>query len=76
MALTLWVNVMTGTRLNPVELEALRLHARRVYDANTHIFEDEADALTALGVVPLAELDPHVDRRRRGHRGVGQLSAA
>jgi hypothetical protein len=56
MATTLWANSRTGRRLDDVELKALRLHARRVYAANTHIFEDEADALTALGVVSLAEL--------------------
>jgi len=57
MAMTLWTSSKTGRTLDDVELKALRLHARRVYDANTHIFEDEADALTALGVVSLAELD-------------------
>jgi hypothetical protein len=32
------------------ELARLALLARKLYEANTHIFEDERDALAALGV--------------------------
>jgi hypothetical protein len=56
MAMTQWINATTGRRLDGVELAGLRRHARKVYEANTHIFEDELDALTALGVVPAMRL--------------------
>jgi hypothetical protein len=52
MALTLWTNEMTGERLDRLELDGWRRRARRLYEVNTHIFEDEAEALAALGVVP------------------------
>ena len=55
MALAWWTNVMTGERLDERELAGARMRARRVYEANTHIFEDELDTLSALGVVPLLE---------------------
>jgi hypothetical protein len=32
------------------ELARIAVLARKLYEANTHIFEDERDALTALGV--------------------------
>ena len=54
MALTLWADTRTGQRLNRLELEGMRRRARRVYEVNSHIFEDEVDALTALGVVAVA----------------------
>ena len=57
MAMTMWTNTTTNRRLDQVELARLRRHARRVYEVNSHIFEDEVDALAALGVVPLVELD-------------------
>jgi len=53
---TLWINVLTGQPLDRLELSDLRFRARAVYAANTHIFEDEAEALSALGVVPLLQL--------------------
>lgn len=56
MELTQWTNVMTGQRLSRSALTTLRQRARRVYEANTHIFEDEVDALCALGVVSMREL--------------------
>jgi hypothetical protein len=56
MTMTLWVNEITGERLDRDTLAALRAKAHRAYEANTHIFEDEFDALTALGVVPLSAL--------------------
>ena len=58
MALTLWINVMTGQRLDRPELDGMRQRARHLYEVNGHIFEDELDALAALGVVPAAGLEP------------------
>jgi hypothetical protein len=55
MAITLWANVITGEQLDDEELHRLRERAHRAYEANTHIFEDEIDALTAFGVMPLLE---------------------
>jgi hypothetical protein len=55
MALTMWTNSRTGERLDGLELRALRDRAHRLYEANTHIFEDEVEALSALGVVSLSE---------------------
>jgi hypothetical protein len=51
-SMTLWVNTFTGERLDRDALDDLRHQAHRVYEANSHIFEDEYDALTALGAVP------------------------
>jgi hypothetical protein len=56
MATTGWVNEITGRRLDTDELRRLQARARRLYAANMHIFEDERDALSALGVVPLSEV--------------------
>ena len=53
MPLTGWTNTNTGKRLSGTELERMRKRAHRVYEVNSHIFEDEVDALTALGIVPL-----------------------
>ena len=58
MAMTLWTNTTTGRLLDQVELARFRRRARRVYEVNTHIFEDEVDALAALGVVPLVQFEP------------------
>jgi hypothetical protein len=38
-------------------LRAAQARAHVTYEANVHIFEDEAEALTALGVVPLSALE-------------------
>ena len=57
MALTMWTDARTGERLDGRQLRELRERAHRLYEANTHIFEDEVDALAALGVrslVPVA----------------------
>ena len=57
MALTMWTDARTGERLDGRQLSELRERAHRLYKANTHIFEDEVDALAALGVrslVPVA----------------------
>ena len=54
--ITRWVNTLTGERLDRHELEVLQAQAHTVYEANTHIFEDEFEALTALGVVPMHQL--------------------
>ena len=53
MALTMWTSTITGERLNDRELRALRVRAHHLYEVNTHIFEDELDALYALGVTPV-----------------------
>jgi hypothetical protein len=55
--MTLWVNTITGERLDRVTLDEMRAQAHRTYEANTHIFEDEFEALTALGAVPLRQLE-------------------
>ena len=60
MAGTFWVNSFTGNTLEVCELADLRSKAKAVYAANGHIFEDEADALTALGAVPAWSLVPTV----------------
>jgi hypothetical protein len=52
MALTLWTNEITGERLSRRQLASWRRRARRLYEVNGHIFEDEIEALAALGVVP------------------------
>ena len=52
MAMTGWTNTFTGERLDDAELGRLQERARRLYEANTHIFEDEYEALSALGIVP------------------------
>ena len=53
MALTMWSNTITGERLDGSQLAQYQRHAHRLYEANQHIFEDELDALAALGVVPV-----------------------
>ena len=53
MALSMWTNIITGRRLDDDELRQLRVRAHRLYEANTHIFEDEQEALVALGAEPL-----------------------
>jgi hypothetical protein len=50
---TFWVNTITDERLGASDLATMRVRAHDLYVANAHIFEDEADALTALGAVPL-----------------------
>jgi hypothetical protein len=55
--MTLWVNTITGQRLDRDELDVLRSKAHRAYEANSHIFEDEYDALTAFGAVPMSRLN-------------------
>jgi hypothetical protein len=49
--MTFWVNTITGERVDRRTLDLMRSQARRLYEANTAIFEDELDALGALGVV-------------------------
>jgi hypothetical protein len=50
---SLWVDEITGASINADQLCQLRRKAHLVYLRNSHIFEDEADALAALGAVPL-----------------------
>jgi hypothetical protein len=54
----LWLNTITDRALDAAGLADLRSKACVVYAANVHIFEDEADALTALGAVPVHRLVP------------------
>ncbi len=54
MNVTYWIDEIRGVRLDADELRRLRRQAHIVYLRNTHIFEDEADALTALGAVPIS----------------------
>ena len=61
MAPTLWLNVITGEWLDHRTLDELRATAHRAYEANCHLFEDEHDALAALGAIPAHELDLHRD---------------
>jgi hypothetical protein len=56
MELTMWLDTRSGRRLGRSELCSLRHRARALYAANTHIFEDEAEALVALGAVSMLEL--------------------
>jgi hypothetical protein len=56
-AITFWVNTITGERLDRDALNDVRQKAHRAYEANLHIFEDEHEALIALGVVPLNRLN-------------------
>ncbi len=55
--MTLWVNTITGERLDRDALEVLRVKAHWAYEKNSHIFEDEYEALTALGAVPMSRLN-------------------
>lgn len=52
MALSMWTNAITGECLDTEALHRLRAHAHRLYEANPHIFEDEQEALVALGAEP------------------------
>jgi hypothetical protein len=52
MVSTMWCNTITGERLDRQQLEEYKRRAHRLYEANGHIFEDELDALAALGVMP------------------------
>ena len=56
-SMTLWVNTITGERLDRETLDGLRRKAHDLYEANTHIFEDELEALNALGAVPMLQLE-------------------
>ena len=50
---TFWINDFTGARLDAADLRRMRRQAHDVYLRNAHIFEDEVEALTALGAVPV-----------------------
>ncbi|MGD9704946.1 MAG: hypothetical protein AB7Q42_10935 [Acidimicrobiia bacterium] len=63
MALTMW-SKPTGGRLERDELAEFRALAHRLYEANVHIFEDELDALSALGVVSLVDAPGGLDLLR------------
>jgi hypothetical protein len=61
MALTLWIDASSGERLDHTRLRELRCRARALYAVNVHIFEDEHDALTALGIVPYSSSPSHCE---------------
>jgi hypothetical protein len=50
---TYWFDEIRGEPIDADELGRLRLRAHDLYQQNTHIFEDEVEALGALGAVPL-----------------------
>jgi hypothetical protein len=54
-----WIDEITGAAIDADQLCQLRRKAHLLYLRNSHIFEDEADALAALGAVP----DPNARRR-------------
>jgi len=56
-ALTLWVDTNTGERLDRNALDDLRHKAHELFEANGAIFEDELEALNALGVVSSLQLE-------------------
>ena len=58
MALSMWTNAITGQPLDTDELRLLQARAHRLYEANSHIFEDEREALVALGAEPPAFTRP------------------
>jgi hypothetical protein len=45
---------LTGERLDRRQLDGWQRRARRLYEVSSHIFEDEVEALAALGVVSTA----------------------
>jgi hypothetical protein len=49
---TMWCNTLTNERLDRDQLQRYKEQAHQLYEANRHIFEDELDALAALGVLP------------------------
>lgn len=73
MSPTRWLNVFTGELLDRPTLDAFWRKARRAYAANTHIFEDELEALAALGIVPPGDLDVFAESERT-HRDAGALA--
>jgi len=54
----MWTNALTGQRLDATELQQLRTRAHHLYEVNPHIFEDEREALVALGAEPPAFVPP------------------
>jgi hypothetical protein len=50
---TYWFDEIRGEPIDADELVRLRVRAHDLYQRNTHIFEDEVEALGALGAVPL-----------------------
>ena len=68
---TLWIDEITGASIDADQLSWLRRKAHLVYLRNSHIFEDEADALAALGAVP----DLTARRRRVSQDWVGGIVA-
>jgi hypothetical protein len=61
MALTMWIDSSSGERIDRRRLRELLRRARALYAVNAHIFEDERDALAALGVLPLVSQTSHCE---------------
>jgi hypothetical protein len=77
MTRTLWTDETTGRTLDRGELTELHRRARALFEANRHIFEDEMEALSALGAVPLlAQLAADVDHCLSLDRAISYGAAA
>ena len=46
--MTLWVDTLSGERLDRNALAAVQERARRTYETNPHIFEDALDAFDGV----------------------------
>jgi hypothetical protein len=57
VTLTRWIDVRTERYLSRTEVADRRRLARDLYEANAHLFEDERDALAALGTVPMSDYE-------------------
>jgi hypothetical protein len=68
MAIAGWIDDITGCPLDKEQLGQLRERAHHLYEANTHIFEDEHEALSALGAVPAFEAQRGRPAESRGRR--------
>ena len=68
MARTLWIDSTSGAHLDDRQMGELRSRARALYAVNTHIFEDELDALTALGAVSLVSVTVGPTEHRSSER--------
>jgi hypothetical protein len=62
MALTMYRDATTGERLGSAELDDLRRRAHATYEVNPHIFEDEYEALEALGVMRSPDVQTYDSR--------------
>ena len=70
MALTMWTNVIAGKRLDTDELAAFRAQAHRLYEANLSLFDDESEALSALGVLSVFDAAAECSFRPTRHHAL------